>query len=125
MESSSSDLNGWEPNCKECNPIPPCRKGRLFKTRAESNKKNVSNLKKLDKNSSELSKSTEVLHSTKSKYRDDDNKLQQSTNSDVERCGERLEKKLLRRSASQEVISTKRSLASLEFQVINTYYYYY
>ncbi|KAK6624708.1 hypothetical protein RUM44_011567 [Polyplax serrata] len=113
MESSSSDLNGWE-SSKDC-PSGQGRKARLFKTRAETNKKNFANSRKLESGirESELTRSTEVLTSLGPKYRDE--RLHSSTNVEKERS-ERLEKKGLKRSASHEVISTRKSLATPEFQ---------
>lgn len=114
MESSSSDLNGWESNSKDCTPGLG-RKARLFKTRAESNKKNALNSKKLDCRDSEISRSTEALNVSRPKYREERSQL--STNAEKERSERGIEKKGLKRSASHEVISTKMSLASPEFQV--------
>lgn len=108
MDSSSPDLNGWDHH----HPgefTTPGRKARLFKTRAETNKRNLT--KRLENAGSDLS---EGLNVPRPKLREESRS--QSSTGDKEKI-DRLDTKGLRRSSSQEVISSRKSLSSPEFQV--------
>lgn len=111
MDSSSPDLNAWDTHAGDC--ATPGRKVRLFKTRAETNKRNLAN-KKQDACEAELSRPSEALNVPRPRLREEARR--QSTNADKERIG-RLEANGLKRSASHEVISSRKNLSTPEFQV--------